>query len=126
MRQAALTLALGKGATESQSDNAWRGRDRSESLLPRNVRETIVLQGGVAVEKIKWFAYAAVMLLSSFFVGLPISAMRGGGRGAIGRVLAHNYNLLGTPMAIGVTILKYRPYDVDLLINIRGAHRVSG
>jgi hypothetical protein len=29
-------------------------------------------------------------------------------------------------MALGVTILKYRPYDVDLLINIRGAHRVSG
>jgi len=76
-------------------------------------------------QQIKWFAYAAVVLLCSFFVGLPVAAMREAVGVPWAGFLLIIINLLGTPMTIGVSILKYRLYAIDLLINIRGTHRVS-
>jgi hypothetical protein len=68
-------------------------------------------------QQIKWFAYAAAVLLGSFFVGLPVSATAGAVRLPWVGFLLIIVSLLGTPMAIGVAILKYRLYDIDVIIN---------
>ena len=64
-------------------------------------------------QQLKWFAYAvAVMVvlfafwLSSEMAGLvPIST------------LAFTVPLIGLPIAVGIAILKYRLYDIDIIVN---------
>ena len=67
--------------------------------------------GGVERQQIKWFAYAAVVLvvlyLAEFFYEPP------GAWDAVVEVLP----LLGLYAAVGVAILRYGLYDIDALIN---------
>jgi hypothetical protein len=68
-------------------------------------------------EQLKWFAYAGVLAAFVFAIIifgvflLPDAVMT-----QIGGVL-FSLLLAGFPLAIGVAILKYRLYDIDLLIN---------
>jgi hypothetical protein len=68
-------------------------------------------------QQIKWFAYAAAVLLSTFFLGLPLAGVIGaigwGWAGLIPIVIG----VLAIPVAVGVAILRYRLYDIDILIN---------
>jgi hypothetical protein len=63
--------------------------------------------------QLKWFTYAAVvgmstpLLLSSFALGLFQ---------VLGQ-LAWTVGFLGLPLSAGVAILKYRLYDIDIIIN---------
>jgi hypothetical protein len=85
----------------------------------------LVVAGGTAVivrfrrsrgderQQLKWFAYAVAVMIAVFvfwfsleLTGLvPLSA------------LAFTVPLLGLPIATGIAILKYRLYDVDIVIN---------
>jgi hypothetical protein len=64
-------------------------------------------------QQLKWFAYAVAAMVVVFVIwfslelaGLvPLSA------------LAFTVPLLGLPIAVGIAILKYRLYEIDLLIN---------
>ena len=64
-------------------------------------------------QQLKWFAYAVAVMVVVFVIwfslelaGLvPLSA------------LAFTLPLLGLPVAVGIAILKYRLYEIDLLIN---------
>jgi hypothetical protein len=64
-------------------------------------------------QQLKWFAYAVAVMVVVFVIwfslelaGLvPLSA------------LAFTVPLLGLPIAVGIAILKYRLYEIDLLIN---------
>lgn len=72
------------------------------SLVQRFRRST-----GTERQQIKWFAYATVLLVAlmpTSSLSLPWSLL----------VIA---GLLGIPIAAGVAILRYRLYDIDLLIN---------
>jgi hypothetical protein len=65
-------------------------------------------------QQIKWFAYAAAVLVGDFFlVVLPAQEIAGPGAAFIFIMIG----LLGIPVAVGVAILKYRLYDIDRIIN---------
>jgi hypothetical protein len=65
-------------------------------------------------QQIKWFAYAAAVLVGDFlFVVLPAQEIAGPGAAFVFLMIG----LLGIPVAVGVAILKYRLYNIDLLIN---------
>jgi hypothetical protein len=71
-------------------------------------------------QQIKWFAYAAVLLLGVPFVAaLPVSiALEAMGLPwKVGLALPILTGLLGIPVAVGIAILKYRLYNIDVIIN---------
>jgi hypothetical protein len=71
-------------------------------------------------QQIKWFAYAAVLLLGAPFVAaLPVSRVLEamGLPWAVGFAIPIWAGILGIPVAIGIAILKYRLYDIDHIIN---------
>jgi hypothetical protein len=81
--------------------------------------------GGEVREQIKWIALAGsfVGLLLSTVLGLIIVAesMRGSGGSTPlwlqGLLFVMLLSFAGVPVAIGLAVLKYRLYDIDLLIN---------
>ena len=63
---------------------------------------------GIERQQMKWFAYAAAPVLFvplSFYVPLIIDA------------LTFGWVLIGFPATIGIAVLRYRLYDIDLVIN---------
>ena len=70
---------------------------------------------GVERQQLKWFAFAAVLL-----VAIPISDMLGLrrllGNGLLWTLL-ENVTLTGLYVAVGIAILRYRLYEIDLIIN---------
>src|SRR5215208_8147726 len=68
-------------------------------------------------QQIKWFAYAAAVLLSTFFLGLPLAAVIAAiGLGWVAPIPLV-IGILATPAAVGVAMLRYRLYDIDVIIN---------
>jgi signal transduction histidine kinase len=68
---------------------------------------------GVERQQIKWLAYAGCLAVSTFLLAIPIG-------GLWSEDVANALVLLGVlslPVAIGIAILRYRLYDIDLLIN---------
>jgi hypothetical protein len=70
-------------------------------------------------EQIKWIAFSASVVGLLFLIGLVISLIYGSKPPSWTRLLdsvtALSYT--GVPIAVGFAVLKYRLYDIDLLIN---------
>jgi hypothetical protein len=70
-------------------------------------------------EQIKWIAFSASVVGLLFLIGLVISLIYGSEPPSWTRLLdsvtALSYT--GVPIAVGFAVLKYRLYDIDLLIN---------
>ena len=64
-------------------------------------------------QQLKWFAYAAALMVVVFaaWISLALAGL------APSNALMWTVPLLGLPTAVGVAVLKYRLYDIDLLIN---------
>ena len=75
--------------------------------------------GGVEREQIKWIAFAASVVGLLFLIGLVISLIYGSKPPSWTRLLdtmtALSYT--GVPIAVGLAVLKYRLYDIDVIIN---------
>jgi hypothetical protein len=66
---------------------------------------------GVERQQLKWVAYAAVIFVISLLVLVPLSFERKP------LEIAQQLITLSLPVAAGIAILRYRLYDIDLLIN---------
>jgi hypothetical protein len=85
----------------------------------------LLVAGGMAVivrfrrssgderQQLKWFAYAVGVMVVMFTIWFPLQVV---GLVAIGS-LTFIVPLAGLPIAAGVAILKYRLYNIDLIIN---------
>jgi hypothetical protein len=72
---------------------------------------------GVERQQLKWFAYATVVLVGGVVLAFTISeATSARWLGEIGFILTM-VGLAGLPMAVGIAVLRYRLYNIDLLIN---------
>jgi signal transduction histidine kinase len=68
-------------------------------------------------QQLKWLALAIALLGVSFLIGVPYWTLSGTGTSLD---LVENIvvlGLAGVPVAIGISILKYRLYDIDVVIN---------
>jgi hypothetical protein len=66
---------------------------------------------GVERQQLKWVAYAAVIFIAGIVFLLPLSL----GRKPL--EIAQQLVTLSVPVAAGIAVLRYRLYDIDLLIN---------
>jgi hypothetical protein len=72
---------------------------------------------GVERQQVKWFAYAVAVLATSPILAYVVSASMGVvWLGWISSVLVL-ISVVGLPVAVGIAVLKYRLYNIDLLIN---------
>ena len=79
------------------------------------------LSSGVERQQLKWFAYAAAVLATDLVVVNVVFALFGGTIESevsdLVFFLIFIATLSGLPIAIGIAILKYRLYEIDLIIN---------
>jgi hypothetical protein len=84
----------------------------ASSLLARLRRSN-----GVERQQVKWFAYAVAMLATSTTLAYVVSeAVDVGWLGWLSSILVIA-SLVGLPVAMSIAILRYRLYNIDLLIN---------
>jgi signal transduction histidine kinase len=69
---------------------------------------------GTERQQLKWFAFAAV-LLASYFVASSILEIAGVSLGEIDGLVS-GLVFLGIPIAVGVAILQYRLWDLDVVV----------
>lgn len=71
---------------------------------------------GAERQQVKWFAYAVVMLATSTTLAYVVSeAMDAGWLGSISSVLVIA-SIVGVPISMSMAILRYRLYNIDILI----------
>jgi hypothetical protein len=72
---------------------------------------------GIERQQVKWFAYAVLVLAISAILEYVVFEPTGiGWLGGIGSVLVIA-GVVGLPIAVGIAALRYRLYDIDLIIN---------
>lgn len=71
-------------------------------------------------QQLKWFVYAAVMLAAVFAVEMTIVVATGVTARGLGQQVIEDLVTLGLggpPIAAGIAILRYRLYDIDVIVN---------
>ena len=82
------------------------------SLFLRRVRAR-----GAERQQIKWLTYSATLLVIGLILNFTISELTGSvWLGWLGYTLAL-VGLIGIPISMGIAILRYRLYEIDLIIN---------
>jgi hypothetical protein len=72
---------------------------------------------GVERQQVKWFAYAVTVLATSAILAYAVSeSMDVAWLGWVSSVLVMG-SVVGLPVAVGFAVLKYRLYNIDLIIN---------
>ena len=74
----------------------------------------LVVAGGYERQQLKWFLFAAALMLGGFFV-LPLFSS-----GTLLNEISWGVGVFGFmffPVATGIAILRYRLYDIDIIIN---------
>ena len=73
---------------------------------------------GEVRQQVKWLAFVGVAFLVEFIVGVPLTALTqdNGAAGSVWFVALFLTLVIGIPLACAVAILKYRLYDLDVVI----------
>jgi hypothetical protein len=75
---------------------------------------------GIERQQLKWFTYAVVIVVALFLVSGVLASVdpehEGGIIGAISWFTALFGLTIGLPMAIGIAVLRYRLWDIDVII----------
>ncbi|MDQ3785372.1 MAG: hypothetical protein M3360_10955 [Actinomycetota bacterium] len=83
------------------------------SLIQRYRRQT-----GAQRQQIKWFAFAMGLMTTYFVVTTALEVTVGGSPGdTLPGLIAAFAAILAVPAAIAIAILRYRLYDIDVIIN---------
>ena len=69
---------------------------------------------GVERQQLRWFAFAAVVLVTNFLVTAILDASDIP-TGTLGEVIS-GVTFLGIPVAVGIAILQYRLWDLDIVV----------
>ena len=69
---------------------------------------------GVERQQLKWFAFAVVVLVTYFVISAVLEGL-GVSEGAVGEFIS-GLAFLGIPVAVGVAILQYRLWDLDVVV----------
>jgi len=72
---------------------------------------------GVEQQQIKWFAYAAVVASSGAILVYVVPVAIGGPWLVLVGYVPFVVGVMSVPISMGIAILRYRLYDIDLLIN---------
>jgi hypothetical protein len=72
---------------------------------------------GVERQQIKWFAYAAAVAVSGSIVGHSLFLATDASWLLWAGLIPGMVGVLGMPVAMGIAILRYRLYEIDLIIN---------
>ena len=69
---------------------------------------------GVERQQLKWFAFAVVVLVTYFVISAVLEGL-GISEGGIGEFIS-GLAFLGIPVAVGIAILQYRLWDLDVVV----------
>ena len=69
---------------------------------------------GVERQQLKWFAFAVVVLVTYFVISAILEGL-GVSEGAVGEFIS-GLAFLGIPVAVGIAILQYRLWDLDVVV----------
>jgi signal transduction histidine kinase len=69
---------------------------------------------GVERQQLKWFAFAVVVLVTYFVISAVLEGL-GISQGDIGEFIS-GLAFLGIPLAVGISILQYRLWDLDVVV----------
>ena len=69
---------------------------------------------GVERQQLKWFAFAVVVLVTYFVISAVLEGL-GVSEGAVGEFIS-GLAFLGIPVTVGVAILQYRLWDLDVVV----------
>jgi len=72
---------------------------------------------GLERQQIKWFVYATVLLISGGILTYPVSEVIGSVWLRWISFVPFIVGVMSIPVSMGIAILRYRLYDIDLLIN---------
>jgi hypothetical protein len=72
---------------------------------------------GVERQQIEWFAYAAAVAVSGSIVGHSLFLATDASWLLWAGLIPGTVGVLGMPVAMGIAILRYRLYEIDLIIN---------
>jgi hypothetical protein len=73
---------------------------------------------GVEHQQIKWFAYTAATAASGAIVTYTLSTVIGARWLELAGFVGLTIGLVGVPISMGIAIMRYRLYDIDLVINL--------
>jgi hypothetical protein len=73
---------------------------------------------GVEHQQIKWFAYTAATAASGAIVTYTLSTVIGARWLELAGFVVLTIGLVGVPISMGIAIMRYRLYDIDLVINL--------
>src|SRR5215210_2312216 len=82
------------------------------SLFVRRVRAR-----GVERQQLKWFTYSATLAVIGLILTFSISELTGSVWLGWAGFVIYVVGLIGIPISMGIAILRYRLYEIDLIIN---------